>query len=324
MRLTVTYPADEFERDEYPNGDHTRETADAHLATMPRGWLEATLREDGEIAWRRFPASSWVAVKHWPLSPTERDRRDIDVDTEALESWLRAIGVRVRWDVLKRHPFPGHAVNRDALEPDHYARVSQRKGSSAIHAVLSALIGEGMDYGVAQHLVNSGCEHRRADRAKFMDALHAETFALRNEVRRLKGEPEMTEEQEQAEGRERVREWVAATIARKSAQWRLAPVIAETRDHHRAHADADGRSWWKVRRPTHDLIAADATGYVCVTAHDCGVYAFAAGDGTPTIAGKSDATLWSEWSPVAGWYGDHVAWPEARPDGLPELSQVKP
>ena len=37
MRLTVTYPTDEFESDEYPGGDHTRETADAHLATMPRG-----------------------------------------------------------------------------------------------------------------------------------------------------------------------------------------------------------------------------------------------------------------------------------------------
>lgn len=322
MRLTVTYPTDEFERDEYPDGDHTRETADAHLVTMARGWLEATLTDDGEIAWRRFPASSWVAVKHWPLSPAERDRRDVTVNMEALETWLRAIGVRVRWDVLKRHPFPGHAVNRDALEPDHSARVAQRKGYSAIHAVLSMLIGEGMDYGEALHLIRSGCEHRRKDRDKFYDDLRAETLSLRNDVRRLKGEPELTEEQEGDEGRARVREWVAATLARKPAQWRTAPVIAETRSHHAANA-VDGFSWWKVRRPVDESIASGAKGYVRVSVRDCGVYAFAAGDGTPTIAGKSDLTLWSEWSPVAGWYGDHVAWPETRPDGPLELSQER-
>lgn len=319
MRLTVTYPTEEFERDEHPDGDHTRETADAHLATMPRGWLEATLTDDGEVAWRRFPASSWVAVKHWPLLPTERDR-DVTVDMEALESWLRAIGVRVRWDVLKRHPFPGHAVNRDHLEPDHYARVAQRKGYSANYAVISALIGEGMDYGEALHLMRSGCEHRREDRARFDAMQDAEMLRLRNEVRRLKGEPELTEEQEHNEGREAVREWVAETIARKSSQWRASPQRPEMIDHHRAHADAEGRSWWKVRRPTRDLIAANATGYVYVTAHDCGVYAFAAGDGTPSVVGMSDATLWSEWAPVAGWYGASVEWPEARPVGAPELS----
>ncbi len=75
-----------------------------------------------------------------------------------------------------------------------------------------------------------------------------------------------------------------------------------------------------MRRPTRDLIAANATGYVYVTARDCGVYAFAAGDGTPSVVGRSDATLWSEWAPVAGWYGASVEWPEARPVGAPELS----
>ena len=111
-----------------------------------------------------------------------------------------------------------------------------------------------------------------------------------------------------------------ATVTLWFESWRASPQRPEVIDHHRAHADADGRSWWAVRRPTCDLIAAVATGYVYVTAHDCGVYAFAAGDGTPTIAGKSDATLWSEWSPVAGWYDEHVEWPEARPVGAPELS----
>lgn len=108
MRLTVTYPTEEFERAEY-FGDHTRESADAHLSTMPRGWLEATLDEDREVAWRRFPSSPWVPIAHWPRNPTARDT-GVTVNMDALESWLRAVGVRVRWDVLKRHPFPGQAI----------------------------------------------------------------------------------------------------------------------------------------------------------------------------------------------------------------------
>ncbi len=213
MYLIVTYPSGEFERDEDVDGDHSPDTADAHLATMPKGWLEATLHDDGDVAWRRFPASSWVAVKHWPQQPTDEDRGAAQIDVEALESWLRDIGIAVEWERLFAHPFPGHAIGGGEVEPDHRIRLCKRNGRSAIYAVLAALIGEGQNHGEVMHLIMSGCEHRREARAELDARKDAEMLRLRNEIRRLKGEPEMTAEQEAEKDREMFRAWVEETIA---------------------------------------------------------------------------------------------------------------
>jgi len=214
-RLWVAVPAEEHE-DAVDLGEvATRAEADVALAAFAGPWLEATLRrpdrthdEGARPKWRRLPASKWRKVRHWTADEQHRFARD---DVERITAWLRRAGVRVTWERVMRSPWPGHErgplTEAASLPPDETLRSMRRRGRDALRAVLGEVYTEGMERGAARARDQSAESFWR-DAAKRADEdiadLRRELREARNEARRLRGEPEVTEEQEREAARARV------------------------------------------------------------------------------------------------------------------------
>jgi len=202
------------------HGDHeTPESADAALASMTT-WREAQLcvrdprSDDGwTCSQRRLPTTPWRAVLRW----TERPRHGTDPispDIDAISAWLRDMGVRLAWsDVLVRM-WPGHErgeINADSLEPDRMFRSGADHGEDALEYVVGLIVNEGQDSGALWYRLRTNVDELRASYnrvVKETEEQAAEIRALRNEVRRLKGEPEISEEEERAAVQAKVREYL--------------------------------------------------------------------------------------------------------------------
>ncbi len=214
-RLWVAVPAGEFE-DAVDLGEvATRADADAVLAAFAGPWLEATLRrpdrthvEGARPKWRRLPASKWRKVRHWTAAEQKRLASD---DVDRIAAWLRRAGVRLTWERALRSPWPGHErgplTEATSLAPDETLRSMRRRGHDALRAVIGEVYTEGMGRGGALARERSMEQHWRrfaeiADRD--IADLRRELREARNEARRLRGEPEVTEEQEREAARARV------------------------------------------------------------------------------------------------------------------------
>lgn len=214
-RLWVAVPAGEFE-DAVDLGEvATRADADAVLAAFAGPWLEATLRrpdrthdEGARPKWRRLPASKWRKVRHWTAAEQKRLASD---DVDRIAAWLRRAGVRVTWERVMRSPWPGHergpVTEATSLAPDETLRSMRRRGTDALRAVIGEVYTEGMERGAAIARERSMERHwRRFAELADLDIaeLRRELREAHNEARRLRGEPEVTEEQEREATRVRV------------------------------------------------------------------------------------------------------------------------
>lgn len=230
MQLWVTRPdsSGEFERDEvHEVADEA--AADALLRTLPRGWYEATLRgadpkhDDGaRPTRRRFLRSGWVDVLWWPKVATRAALPSFEDDARAISEWLRAMGVRLTWAQLLRAPWPGRqrgdVCAATCCEPDHTLRIAKRKGRRPVEALVGLIEQDGLERGALLHRANSNADMERRmlrETLKENDDLRRELRDARNEARRLRGEPEVTEEQEHAAARAAIRERLDARAARE-------------------------------------------------------------------------------------------------------------
>ena len=214
-RLWVAVPADGGEVAVDIGEAATRAEADVALAALAGPWLEATLRrpdrthdEGARPRWRRLPASKWRRVRHWTAAEQERFASD---DVDRIAAWLRRAGVRLTWERALRSPWPGHErgplTEATSLAPDETLRSMRRRGHDALRAVIGEVYTEGMERGGALARERSMEQHWRrfaeiADRD--IADLRRELREARNEARRLRGEPEVTEEQEREAARARV------------------------------------------------------------------------------------------------------------------------
>lgn len=221
MKLWVTWPdgSGEFECDaEHEVADEA--AADALLKTQPRGWYEATLR-DGAGARpmrRRLPRSGWADVRSWPGPDAVPPFED---DVRAVADWLRAAGVRLSWPQALRAPWAGRqrgdVCAATCLDPDETLRSMRREGYRAIDAVVGLIMQDGMERGALILRGSGGVDDLRRwlrDAHDEADALRRQLRDARNEIRRLNGEPDVSEEQERAEAIAAIRERVEAARAR--------------------------------------------------------------------------------------------------------------
>lgn len=228
MKLWVTWPdsSGEFERDEVHDvADEA--AADALLKTLARGWYEATLRHDdpkhddgARPTRRRLPRSGWVDVLWWPKDATWKSLPSFEDDVLRVAAWLRAAGVRLTWAQLLRAPWPGRQRGDECAatccEPDHALRIAKRKGMRPIEAIVGLIEQDGFERGALSYRCRSNADMERRmmrDAVKEAEELRRELRDARNEVRRLKGEPEVTEEMEIAAACAAIQERLAARKA---------------------------------------------------------------------------------------------------------------
>lgn len=227
-RLWVSRPGEserEYETQE-SHGDHTRESADAVLAGIVGEWCEAELSDprphsDGWLGvLRRGPSTAWREVRRWPERAEHETRGECYADAEAITAWLRAAGVTVEWPAVLAQQWPGHERGRMhaacALDPDRTFRHGHERRQDALEHVVWMILAEGQESGALLHRVNHNCDAHDDDRDAAWarrERERAEMRELRNEVRRLKGEREISEEEERAAGVAEMKAHLARFVA---------------------------------------------------------------------------------------------------------------
>lgn len=204
MLLRVTRLDDVSEFEECETFDVVDEASADALLSESSEWLEATLHEGATTPAlrRRLPSSSWCDVRRWPHSP--RDLAAFSGDVDAIVAWLRACGVTLEWSQVMRAPWGGRDAGDmcDGPEPDAYLRRDMRRGErDALTSVVALVMREGIERGAIGYRRDYFVDEQREslDRARETNGwLRRELHATRNEVRRLRGEPEITQEEADA------------------------------------------------------------------------------------------------------------------------------
>lgn len=226
MELWITRPglSGEPEVDEvHPLTDGGEDAADAILITQPPGWCEATVRANGRSLRRRLPSSGWVEVRHWPANFSKHDdRNSFGDDIRAVAQWLRAAGVGLLWENVMRVPWAGRErgdiCGDTCPAPNEMLRSSRRKNRDILETIVGLVMQEGIERGALIYMgIADVDELRRQLRAANAEAeeLHRELQEALKEVRRLKGQPEMTEEEQKAA----VLTNVAEILGRRKVRW---------------------------------------------------------------------------------------------------------
>lgn len=221
MHLIVTVPSGEYEARNDLGVVADEAAADALLAAHAGEWYEATLcppRADPERdAWRpqrrRFPASTWREVAHW----RETERTHPFGRLDEIVAWLRAGGCTVTWESLRAAgPWAGRQ-NRypGSVEPDHELRVAERDGHDALDAALCLVLREGATAEAVEHERSSQCVARATEAHEERERHRTALREAHNVARRLRGEPEVTAEQERAEEFASAREWTEKRKAKR-------------------------------------------------------------------------------------------------------------
>ncbi len=231
LRLIVSRPGKftrENEREEF-HGDHeTTESADAALAPLKGEWCEATLcvpsptSAGWDVVMRRLPATGWRTVQRWAARPTHTDT---NVDADAITAWLRAVGVRVGWPAVLAHQWPGHErgliYGAGSPEQDRLFRCGAHRDEDALEYVVRAIVAEAQESGAMKQRVTHKCdahdEQSDADFERFK-AQNARIHALENEVRRLKGEPELVDPEASAENITKIEAYLLEFAARRNGK----------------------------------------------------------------------------------------------------------
>lgn len=207
MELWITRPgpSGEHEVDEaHALTDGGEDAADAILSMQPPGWCEATVRANGRAFRRRLPRSGWVEVRHWPANfPKHDDRDSFGDDIRAVAQWLRTVGVGLLWENVMRVPWAGRErgdiCGDTCPAPNEMLRSSRRKKRDALEAIVELVMQEGIERGALLHREITDVDELRRQLLTAnaeVEELHRELQDALKEVRRLKGQPEVSEEEQ--------------------------------------------------------------------------------------------------------------------------------